>query len=117
MFRAYIPLVMAACLLAVASPAAPAFAMKGEITVPDGTEAVPATTAANAATYNKCVSNAYSALRNRTATVNDTMGRYRENYGVANRAILANNVSYFNEYMRKALPDGQIVAPRCVYAG
>ncbi|WP_121119108.1 hypothetical protein [Croceibacterium ferulae] len=97
----------------MATVSAPALAMNQTQTVPESNQPVPAADAARAATFNACVSRQYSAKRNRSAAVNNAMGKYRDTYTLVDRAVPAKNLPEFQRHLRDAQIQAADVGTTC----
>lgn len=98
---------------AMVALSAPAFSMGQTQTVPNSNQPVPAADAARAATFNSCVSRQYSAKTNRTAAVNNAMGRYRDTYTLVDRSVKAKNLPEFQRHLRDAQIQAVDVGTTC----
>ncbi|WP_121120173.1 hypothetical protein [Croceibacterium ferulae] len=102
---------LVAAIMTIASPAA--LAMGQTQTVPESNQPVPAAEAQHAATFNSCVSRQYSAKSNRSAAVNNAMGKYRDTYTLVERARVAKNLPEFNRHLRDAQIQAADVGTTC----
>lgn len=98
---------------AMVALSAPALAMGQTQTVLESNQPVPAVEAQRAATFNSCVSRQYSAKSNRSAAVNNAMGKYRDTYTLVDRARVAKNLPEFNRHLRDAQIQAADVGTTC----